>query len=132
MGRALAGLLAGALVWKAIVAIFTLAGNLIWPAYAAVEIQRVFTLEMLASRLLVGALANLAFGAVAAWIAGGKQKAFRLALLAWMIFSIVDHYFVWDQFPAWYHLLYLASIVPIAILGERLVRRLTDRKGVTP
>ncbi len=132
MGRALAGLLAGALVWKAIVAIFTLAGNLVWPAYAAVEIQRVFTPEMLASRLLVGALANLAFGAVAAWIAGGKQKAFRVALLAWMIFSIVDHYLVWDQFPAWYHLLYLASIVPIAILGERLVRRLTDRKGVTP
>ena len=121
--RAIGGLLAGALVWKAIAALFTLAGNLVWPAYAAVEVQRVFTLEMFASRLLVGALANLAFGAVAAWVAGAEKNAFRLALGAWMIFSVVDHILVWDQFPVWYHLLYLACIVPMAMLGARLVRQ---------
>jgi hypothetical protein len=121
--RAIGGLVAGALVWKAIVALFTLAGNLVWPAYAAVEVQRVFTIEMFASRLLVGALANLAFGAVAAWVARGEQRAFRLALGAWMIFSVVDHILVWDQFPLWYHLLYLACIVPMAMLGARLVRQ---------
>jgi hypothetical protein len=123
IGRAIAGLLAGALVWKAIVALFTLVGNLVWPAYAAVEVQRVFTLEMFASRLLVGALANLAFGAVAAWAAGGEPRAFWFTLSAWMIFSIVDHALVWDQFPLWYHALYLAFIVPIAMLGARLVRQ---------
>jgi hypothetical protein len=121
--RAIGGLLAGALVWKAIVALFTLVGNLVWPAYAAVEVQRVFTLEMFASRLLVGALANVAFGAVAAWVAGSEQRAFWFALAAWMIFSVVDHTLVWDQFPLWYHLLYLACIVPVAMLGARLVRQ---------
>lgn len=123
MSRAIFALIAGALTWKAIATLFTLVGNLVWPAYAAVEIQRVFTLEMLASRLLVGALANLAFGAVAAWVARSSPRAFPLALSAWMIFSVVDHYMVWDQFPIWYHLLYLACIVPIAMVGARLVRQ---------
>ena len=40
-----------------------------------------------------------------------------------MTFSVVDHYMVWDQFPIWYHLLYLAYIVPIAMLGARMVRQ---------
>ena len=124
MSRASFALIAGALTWKAIATLFTLVGNLVWPAYAAVEIQRVFTLEMLTSRLLVGALANLAFGAVAAWVARSSPRAFRLALSAWMTFSVVDHYMVWDQFPIWYHLLYLAYIVPIAMLGARLVRQM--------
>lgn len=123
IGRAIGGLLAGALVWKAMATLFTLVGNLVWPAYAAVEVQRVFTPEMFASRLLVGALANLAFGAVAAWFAAAEKNAFWLALSAWMIFSVVDHILVWDQFPVWYHLLYLACIVPIALLGARLVRQ---------
>lgn len=123
IGRAIGGLLAGALLWKGIVALFTLVGNLVWPAYAAVEVQRVFTLEMFASRLLVGALANLAFGAVVAWVTRGERRAFWFALSAWMIFSVVDHYLVWEQFPLWYHLVYLACIVPIAMLGARLVRQ---------
>ena len=123
ISRAIFALVAGALTWKAIATLFTLVGNLVWPAYAAVEIQRVFTLEMLASRLLVGALANLAFGAVAAWVAHDKPRAFWLALCAWMTFSVVDHYMVWNQFPIWYHLLYLAYIVPIAMVGARLVRQ---------
>ena len=123
MSRAIVALFAGALAWKAIVTLFTSVGNLVWPAYAAVEIQRVFTPEMLASRLLVGALANLAFGVVAAWIVRRQPRAFRLALAAWMTFSVVDHYMVWDQFPIWYHLLYLAYIVPIAMLGARMVRQ---------
>ncbi len=123
MIRAFAALIAGALAWKAIAALFTLAGKLIWPAYAAVEVQRTFTLEMLATRLMVGALATMAFGAVAGWVARSEQRAFFMALAAWMAFSVVDHYVVWVQFPVWYHLLYLAYIVPFAMLGERLIQR---------
>jgi hypothetical protein len=123
MIRAIGALFAGALVWKAIATGFTLVGNLVWPSYAAVEAQRVFTLDMFIARLLVGALANLAFGAVAALIVGGEKRGFQLALAGWMIFSVVDHYIVWDIFPIWYHLAYLASIIPAAMLGQWLVRR---------
>lgn len=123
MIRTAAAFIAGALAWKAIATLFTLLGNLVWPAYAAVEVQRTFTLDMLASRLMVGALATLAFGTVAALVAGAERRAFLIALAAWMAFSVVDHYLVWEQFPVWYHLLYLAYIVPVVLLGGRLVRR---------
>ena len=123
MIRATAALFAGALAWKAVATLFTLVGNLVWPAYAAVEVQRTFTLDMLASRLMVGALANLTFGAVAALVAGREQRTFLMALAAWMTFSVIDHYLVWEQFPVWYHLLYLAYIVPVVMLGGRLIRR---------
>jgi hypothetical protein len=118
MIRVLGALVAGAVVWEAIVILSTLAGRFVWPDYAAVETLRVFTLDMLFSRLMVGAIATVAFGAVVAWVARGDKGTFRTALALWLAYSVVDHYFVWDQFPIWYHLLYLAYIVPLAMLGR--------------
>jgi hypothetical protein len=37
---------------------------------------------------------------------------------------------VWDDYPVWYHLLYLTYIVPLAWLGGRLV--VTDSPTPTP
>ncbi len=121
--RAFGALVAGALVWEAIVILSTLAGRLVWPEYSAVEELRVFTLDMLFSRLMVGAIATVAFGAVVAWVVRDDKRTFGVVLALWLAYSVVDHYFVWDQFPAWYHLLYLAYIVPLAALGRKLVGR---------
>ena len=123
MIRAIVAIVAGAITWKAVVMLATLLGKFVWPAYAAVEEQRVFDLEMLFSRLTVGAVATLAFGAVVAWVAQGDQKTIRMIILAWLLYSVVDHITVWDQFPIWYHLLYLAYVVPLALLGSRIIRR---------
>jgi hypothetical protein len=30
------------------------------------------------------------------------------------------HYSLWDRFPIWYHLTFLVSLLPLAILGARL------------
>jgi hypothetical protein len=103
----------------------TLAGRLVWPAYAAVEEQRIFTLDMLLSRLAVGALATLVLGVVVSWVARGDKRMIRVILALWLTYSVVDHYTVWDQFPVWYHLAYLGYIVPLVLLGERLTRRAT-------
>jgi hypothetical protein len=115
---ALAG---GALAWQSVVMLATLAGRLVWPAYAKVEIQRVFTLDMLLSRLAVGALATVAFGVAMTWIVRGEMRLIRPVLLAWLLFSIVDHIIVWNDFPIWYHLVYLSYIIPFTLLGARLV-----------
>lgn len=127
MIRSIGALLAGALAWKAVATLATLLGRVIWPAYAAVEVQRVFTLDMLMIRLAVGAVATLAFGAVAAWVARGEQKAISLIIAAWLAYSVIDHVTVWSDFPVWYHLAYLAYVVPLAWLGSRL----TTRRSVT-
>ena len=122
-------LIAGVLAWKSVAALATLLGRLIWPAYAAVEMQRVFTLDMYVTRLAVGALATLVFGAVVGWIARGEKRTIHLIVALWLIYSMVDHYTVWDQFPVWYHLLYLAYIVPLTLLGARLAERRTVQHG---
>ena len=48
----------------------------------------------------------------------------------WLLYSIVDHYIVWDQFPVWYHLLYLAYIAPLALLGAKLVKHKIDHANI--
>jgi hypothetical protein len=118
--RAVGAILAGAVAWEAAVLLATLAGRLVWPDYAAVETERNFALDMLLSRLAVGALATLVFGAVVAWVVRGDRRTVRVILALWLTYSVVDHYLVWDQFPVWYHLVYLAYVVPLALLGARL------------
>jgi hypothetical protein len=125
--RTISALVAGAISWEAVVALATLLGRLVWPAYAAVEEQRIFTMDMLLSRLTVGALATLAFGMVVSWVARDEMKSIRLVIFAWLLFSVADHILVWDQFPVWYHLLYLAYIVPLALLGGRIKRRVSGQ-----
>ena len=120
--KAVGAVIAGAVSWEVVVMLATLVGRLIWPAYAVVETQRIFTLDMLLSRLAVGALATLAFGAVVAWVARGDKQMVRAIIALWLTYSVVDHYVVWDQFPVWYHVTYLGYIVPIALLGARLAR----------
>lgn len=125
--RTIGAAVAGAITWEAVVAGATLLGRVVWPDYAAVEVQRIFTMDMLVSRLAVGALATLAFGIVIGLVTKGDAKSIRLIVLAGLLFSIVDHIIVWDQFPVWYHLLYLAYIVPVALLGCRIERRIASR-----
>jgi hypothetical protein len=123
--RTIGALLAGAITWEAVVILATLMGRLAWPAYAAVEVQRVFTMEMLLTRLVVGALATVAFGIVVSWVTKGELKSLRIVIIAWLLFSVVDHIIVWEQFPIWYHVLYLGYIVPLALLGGKI--RCRDR-----
>jgi len=51
------------------------------------------------------------------WIAGGLILAF----------SLPDHFYpgyVWDDYPVWYHIVYLLSILPIAVIAGTGVQRL--------
>ncbi len=123
MIRAIGAMIAGAVAWEAVVLLATLAGRIVWPAYAEVEMQRTFALDMLLLRLAVGAAATLAFGMVVTWVARGDKRTIRVIIALGLLYSLVDHFLVWDQFPVWYHLLYLAYIVPLALLGGRLVGR---------
>jgi hypothetical protein len=72
---------------------------------------------------VVGALATVAFGIVVSWVTKGELKSLRIVIIAWLLFSVVDHIIIWEQFPIWYHVLYLGYIVPLALLGGKIRRR---------
>jgi hypothetical protein len=40
--------------------------------------------------------------------------------------SLVDHYYVWDQYPIWYHLVYLGYLLPLTLLGGQLAIKKAD------
>lgn len=127
MIRAIGAMVAGVVAWEAVVLLATFAGRFVWPAYALVEKQREFALDMLLSRLAVGAIATLAFGAVVAWVARGEKRTIHAIIALGLLYSVVDHIIVWNQFPVWYHLVYLAYLVPLAMLGGQLVyKKKTD------
>jgi len=123
MVRLIAGIIGGVSAWFVVATIADIGFRIAWPGYAAVEKAMAFDLPMLVGRLAVlGALSSVCAGAVAAWIAKGNRKAaLALGLLLVVIFVPV-HYGVWDRFPVWYHLTFLVSLLPLTLLGARLVR----------
>jgi hypothetical protein len=118
-GAALAG---GCVTALAIALTATLAARTLWPAYAAAEPRKAYTLVMLVVRLAVGASCAAGSAGVATIIARDTGRAawwlggFLLAI------SLPMHlYYEWADFPVWYHLLYLFYLMPIAGLTGRAV-----------
>ena len=76
-----------------------------------------FTLGMLGARLATGALASIAAGFSAAWIAKGSRTQVNVLAGLLLLMFIPVHYQLWDKFPVWYHVTFLASLIPLTLLG---------------
>ncbi len=119
MIRNTAGVLVGLLAWIAAATLFNLAMRLAWPDYAAAEVATTFTLAMLGGRLLVGALSSVCAGYTTAWIARGSRVPVNVLATMLLLWFIPIHYTLWNTFPLWYHAVFLASLVPLTLLGAR-------------
>ena len=123
MMRAIAAVAGGFVTWVLVATICNLGLRAALPGYAAAEPDMAFTLPMLVGRLLVALVASLAAGLVAGVVgrAGGRAGGV-LAILLLMVFLPV-HYRLWARFPAWYHLFFLATLVPAVLGGVALATR---------
>ena len=93
-----------------------------WHAYAAVEKERAFSLAMLLARLALSFVSTVAAGWVAAVVAKKAQAAWILGA-AWLVMFAPYHLLVvWAKYPAWYHLIFLLSLLPLSIWGGKLTR----------
>jgi hypothetical protein len=114
--------IAGVAVWVLVATLGNLLLRLAWPAYAAVEKAMTFTLGMLIARLALGAVSSLGAGFTVA------RLSRRNAIAAWCLVALLlaifipVHYTLWQRFPAWYHIVFLASLVLFTLLGA--MRRL--------
>jgi hypothetical protein len=94
-----------------------------WPAYALASIDKSYTIDMLVSRLSVGVLAAILAGVVAKAIAKDRGKTSWLVGVIIFCMAAYIHFFqVWDDYPAWYHFVYLLPIVPITGLSHYFIR----------
>jgi hypothetical protein len=97
----------------------------VWPDYALAAPEKAYTLSMLFVRLVIFAAMIATTSGVATLVAGERRVAWIAGGLI-LAMSLPPHLYpgyVWDDYPAWYHLVYLLSILPIAVFGGRLVRR---------
>jgi hypothetical protein len=122
MKRRIAAVVAGSFACGAIIFACVLAARAAWPAYALAEPTRDYSLVMLIVRLAVGVLATFAAGASATRVEQGAGQAALDFGIIFLLISVVWHVQIWDQYPAWYHLFWLACIVPFSMLGGRLAK----------
>ncbi len=96
-----------------------------WPGYAAADPEKAYTLTMLFVRLLIFSSMIAATSGVATLVAGDRRIAWIAGGLI-LALSIPPHLYpgyVWDDYPAWYHIVYLLSILPCAVFAGRSVLR---------
>jgi hypothetical protein len=116
MLRKIGGVVAGVVTWFLIAS----AGNgvlrVTWPGYPEVEVAKMFTPGMLFARLFVGAISSLCAGFVAAWITNRSVLVikFLTGVLVVIFLPVVT---LWERFPLWYHVVFLASLVAVTLLG---------------
>jgi hypothetical protein len=125
--RSVLAIAAGFVVWIAVATVGNFAIRLLFPGYSEVEKAMNFSLAMLLVRLVLGAGASIAAGVACAAIAPSTRlPRYVFALLLFALFVPV-HVSLWDKFPIWYHIIFLGSLVPLVMLGTKL---LGSRGGV--
>jgi hypothetical protein len=101
----------------------------VWPDYAAAEPEKAYTLTMLFVRLVIFSAMIAGTTAVATLVAGDERVVWLAGGLI-LAFSIPPHLYpgtVWDDYPVWYHVVYLVSILPIAWFTGRWCRATRER-----
>lgn len=117
--KAIGAVLAALIVWFVVATAIHRLMFVLWPAYKEATPLLNFTLPMKIFRLLLGAVSTLAAAAAARRLsdAGWVPLAVGCVLLA---LFLPEHYRIWARLPVWYHLTFLGSLVPLALLGARL------------
>jgi hypothetical protein len=120
MARRILAVVAGLVVWVAIVSVAGVIMRGAWSEYASVADAMTFTLPMMLARLAISTLATLAAGRVTAVIARRWIPARLTAGLLLLVVFVPQHIMLWDKFPVWYHLTFLASLVPLTYFGGNM------------
>jgi hypothetical protein len=127
MKRTVIGFIVGLLTWVIVISLVDRGLRLLIVGYAAAEPALTFTLEMMAARLVMAAVASLIAGAATGAIAPTSKLASSILGVVLLCLFIPVHVKVWHALPLWYHLTFLLTLAPLILLGALL----TSRKGIS-
>jgi hypothetical protein len=130
MKRSILAVLAAAVLWVLVVSLLDRVLKLAIAGYAEAEPKFAFTLGMMLARLGIAALSSLAAGAVAALIARSAQWAPWITGAVFLALFVPEHVKLWNVLPAWYHLTFLLTLVPLFWAGGLLARPAASHAGV--
>lgn len=120
--RTAAAVAAGAVVWALLwVGGAALAGAL-WPDII-VPGQRLDHAGALAGYVVYSVLVSVAAGYLTARIARGRSRAVAMLAGLQLLLGLAIELSAWDKTPAWYHIVFLALLVPAIFFGGNLWQR---------
>ncbi len=124
IGRTILAVLAGAIVWAVLWVGGTQAAQRAFPALLAVG-QPVTNVGALVGLILYSVALSVLAGYVTATVASREPlPAVRALAIVQLVLGLGFEVSAWSLTPVWYHLVFLALIVPATIYGGRLrVRR---------
>jgi hypothetical protein len=121
--RSILAFVAGFLAWWVVVTLINFVLRATIDGYGAAEPKLSFTLGMMIARLAMAAVTSLAAGAVTRWVAPSSERPVWAVGIVVLALFIPIHIGVWHAVPVWYHLAFLLTLVPLVVLGSRLVCR---------
>ena len=123
----IAGFIAWLIVWIGIEKILSAA----WPAFGVH--QRAFeeaiknggefapNSSMLLTHIVVGSIVSVIAGALAALAAGENSRAPLIVGILLLLMGILKAVMSWKYVPIWYHVIFTAILLPMAIIGGKLI-----------
>lgn len=132
MKRSILACLAGLLTWVIVVTVINRVLRLSLPNYTAAEQTLQFTLGMKWARLLMAIVTSVVAGAVTGWISRSSRWAPLIVGSVVLAMFLPVHVSIWSNFPAWYHLTFLLTIIPAVLVGAFLPPRRNKDLNLAP
>ena len=76
---------------------------------------------MLLTHIALGSIVSVMSGFLAALIAGGNQRAPLVVGFVLLALGILKAVMSWPYVPIWYHVIFTALLLPMTILGGKLI-----------
>ena len=134
MWRIALGVIAGFIAWLVVWIGSEKILSAIWPAFGANQkaFEEVvkngpgasgFTADttMLLTQFVLGSLVSVMAGALAALVAGENSRAPLVVGLVLLALGILKAVMSWQYVPIWYHIIFTAILLPMAVLGGKLI-----------
>lgn len=129
--RTVSGVVAGFLAWLIVWVGGEMALSAIWPEgygahqrafQAAIENGGYFTADttLLLIQLALGPIASMMSGSLAALIARESRRVPLILGLVLLALGVLKAILSWPYVPIWYHVIFTALLLPMAMVGGKL------------
>ena len=131
MLRIVLGVIAGFIAWLIVWVGSEKVLSAIWPAFGvhqrafeeAIKNGASFTADttMLLTHIVIGSIVSVMAGILAALIAGENARAPLVVGILLLAIGTAKAVMSWQYVPIWYHVIFTAILLPMAIMGGKLI-----------
>jgi hypothetical protein len=131
MLRIVLGVVAGFIAWFIMWVISEKIIGAMWPAFGAhqkafeeaIKNGGPFTADTgaLLTHIVLGSIVSVLAGYLAALIAGENTKAPLFAGILLLAMGVAKAVMSWQYVPIWYHIIFTAILLPMAVIGGKLI-----------